>query len=352
MSSGCTGADTSAMTIIGYDPAGAWECPAANAAELLEHRNPAGNTWININTLDHDAVALLAAEYRIHPLTVEDILDTDQRPKAEEFDDYLFITFKAVHQPAVQRPGENKKAESLEDLPGLIRETDYEQISIILKEDTLITFQEKPGDNFDGIRKRIMNNAGRIRRFGTDYLAYALIDAVVDGYFEALDSLSDTIEALENRASDDTDNCLMTDIQKTKQTLMHLRRSIWPLRDSISRLIHSDSSLLHEELAPFFQDLLGNIVQAAETIESHRELIAGIIEVNLSSVSNRMNRIMKVLTIISTIFIPLTFIAGVYGMNFAHMPELQYAYSYPVIWGVMILIAVGMLYFFKRRHWI
>ncbi|MDR1307497.1 MAG: magnesium/cobalt transporter CorA [Treponema sp.] len=324
-----TGADTPAMSIIGYDPAGAWEYPAAGAAELLEHRNPAGNTWIDIPTLDHDAVSALAAEYRIHPLTVEDILDPDQRPKAEEFDDYLFITLKAVH-----------------------RETGYEQISIILKEDTLITFQEKPGNNFDGIRKRIMNNAGRIRRFGTDYLAYALMDAVVDGYFFALDSLSDTIEALENRASDDTDSRLMTDIQKTKQTLMRLRRSVWPLRDSISRLIHSDSPLLHEELAPFFQDLQGNIVQAAETIESHRELIAGIIEVNLSSISNRMNRIMKVLTIISTIFIPLTFIAGVYGMNFTHMPELGYAYSYPVIWGVMILTAAGMIYFFKRRRWI
>ncbi|MDR1143673.1 MAG: magnesium/cobalt transporter CorA [Spirochaetaceae bacterium] len=324
-----TGADIPAMSIIGYDPAGAWERPAANTAELLEHRNPAGNTWININTLDHDAVSALAAEYRIHPLTVEDILDTDQRPKAEEFDDYLFITLKAVH-----------------------RETGYEQISIILTEDTLITFQEKPGDNFGGIRKRIMNNAGRIRRFGVDYLAYALMDAVADGYFLVLDSLSDTIEALEDRTSGDTDDCLMADIQKTKQILIHLRRSIWPLRDSISRLIHSDSSLLHEGLAPFFQDLHGNIIQAAETIESHRELIAGIIEVNLSSVSNRTNRIMKVLTIISTIFIPLTFIAGVYGMNFTHMPELHYAYSYPVIWGIMILIAAGMLYFFKRRRWI
>jgi magnesium transporter len=334
-----TKADISAMSIIGYDPAGAWEHLSSSAAELLDYRNPAGNTWININTLDHDAVALLAAEYHIHPLTVEDILDTDQRPKAEEFDEYLFITFKAIHRKT-------------SDLPGIIRETDYEQISIILKEDTLITFQEKPGDNFGGIRKRIMNNAGRIRKVRIDYLAYAIMDAVVDDYFLVLDSLSETIEVLEDRSSDDTDNGLMTEIQKTKQALMHLRRSLWPLRDSISRLIHSDSPLIHEELGPFLQDLHGNTIQAAETVESHRELIAGIIEMNLSSVSNRMNRIMKVLTIISTIFIPLTFIVGVYGMNFVHMPELQYAYSYPVTWGIMILIAAGMLYFFKRRRWI
>jgi magnesium transporter len=318
-------------SVIGYDPAGAWEHSAETVEELLQRRNPAGLSWLNINTLDHDTVSALAAEYRIHPLTVEDILDTNQRPKAEEFDDYLFIVFKAIHR---EEEGFN-----------------YEQISIILKEDTVITFQEKPGDNFNGIRKRIMNNAGRIRRTGSAYLAYVLMDAVVDDYFAILDLLSDKIEILEDRSSEDAVD-FMSDFQGTKQTLLQLRRSIWPLRDSVSRIIHSDSKLLHDELAPFLQDLQGNVIQAAETVESHRELMAGIMEMNLAAMSNRMNRIMKVLTIISTIFIPLTFIVGVYGMNFVHMPELHSPYGYPVTWGIMIFIAAGMLIFFKRRRWI
>jgi magnesium transporter len=318
-------------SVIGYDPAGAWEHSAATLEELLKHRNPAGLSWININTLDHDTVSALAAEYRIHPLTVEDILDTKQRPKAEEFDDYLFVVLKAIHR--------EEKGFS------------YEQISIILREDTVITFQEKPGDNFDGIRKRIINNAGRIRRTGSSYLAYSLMDAVVDDYFAILDSLSDKIEILEDRASEDTED-FMSDFQGTKQTLLQLRRSIWPLRDSVSRIIHSDSKLFHDDLAPFLQDLQGNVLQAVETVESHRELMAGIMEMNLAAMSNRTNRIMKVLTIISTIFIPLTFIVGVYGMNFVHMPELRSSYGYPVTWGIMILIAAGMLIFFKRHRWI
>jgi magnesium transporter len=318
-------------SVIGYDPAGAWEHSAETVEELLKSRNPAGLSWLNINTLDPDTVSALAAEYRIHPLTVEDILDTNQRPKSEEFDDYLFIVLKAIHREE--------------------EEFSYEQISIILREDTVITFQEKPGDNFNGIRKRIMNNAGRIRRTGSAYLAYALMDAVVDDYFSILDSLSDKIELLEDRSSEDTE-CFMTDFQGTKQSLLQLRRSIWPLRDSVSRIIHSDSKLLHEELAPFLQDLQGNVIQAAETVESHRELMAGIMEMNLAAMSNRMNRIMKVLTIISTIFIPLTFIVGVYGMNFVHMPELRSSYGYPITWAIMILIAGGMLLFFKRRRWI
>jgi magnesium transporter len=331
-------------SIIGYDPVGAWEHSSENLQELLDRRNPAGLNWININTLDPAAVSALAGEYRIHPLTAEDILDTDQRPKAEEFDDYLFITLKAVHRNggAKVRCGESFDGEQI----------DYEQISIILKEDTIITFQEKPGDAFGGIRKRIMNNAGKIRKASADYLAYTLMDAVVDDYLSIMDSISDKIETLESRSSDESDRTFMEDFQDTKQTLLHLRRYIWPLRESVTRLIHSDSKLIHEELSPFLHDLHDNVIQAVETMESHRELLAGVMEMNLSAVSNRMNRIMKVLTIISTIFIPLTFIAGVYGMNFTHMPELSSVYGYPVTWGIMLLIAAGMLIFFKRRRWI
>jgi magnesium transporter len=283
-----------------------------------------------MNRLDSGLIHELAKTFLIHPLTVEDILDTEQRPKAEEFDDYLFITLKAIHQ----------KDE------GPV----FEQISIILKEDVVLTFREWSGDNFDGIRKRIRNNAGRIRRLGADYLAYALMDAVVDEYFSALDALGDEIESFEDRADGDAD--FIPDIQKTKQKLFTLRKSIWPLRDSVSHIIHSDSSVIRSELEPFLKDLHDHVLQAAETVENYRELVAGVMEVNLSAVSNGMNRIMKMLTIISTIFIPLTFIVGVYGMNFEVMPELRLSYGYPAVMGVMLLIAVGMLIFFKRRRWI
>jgi magnesium transporter len=320
------------LSIIGYDPIGAWMKTADTVDELLRYRNPAGLTWINVNGPDNSKeVGRIADFFHIHPLTVEDIMDTGQRPKIEEFDHYLFIVLKALNSgdPPVT-----------------------EQISLILMEDTVITFQEIPGDSFDGIRKRILNDAGRIRRLGADYLAYVLMDSVVDAYFLVLDTLGTGLEEFEERAIDENDISFIPDLQRVKQNLLRIRRIIWPLRESLSSLLRLDSKLIHDGLKPFLKDLYDNIIQAVETVENYRELMSGVTEVNLSSVSNRMNRVMKVLTIISTIFIPLTFIVGVYGMNFAHMPELSLPYAYPVTWGVMALIAAGMLFFFKRRHWI
>ncbi|MDR2608785.1 MAG: magnesium/cobalt transporter CorA [Treponema sp.] len=320
------------LSIIGYDPAGAWHRFASTVEELLANKNPAGITWIDVEGLESsDVIHRFAEEYRIHPLTVEDILDTGQRPKVEEFDDYLFIVVKAVN-PA--------------------DELDFEQISLVITENAVITFQEKTGDFFDGIRKRILNNAGRIRRAGTGYLAYSIIDAVVDEYFVILDRMGDTIESFEDRAIDESDDSFIRDIQTVKQNLLRIRRIIWPLRESVNILLRLESKLINKDLEPFFKDLYDNIMQAVETVESYRELIAGEMEVNLSAVSNRMNKVMKVLTIISTIFIPLTFIVGVYGMNFAFMPELGMRYAYPVTWGIMICIAIGMIIFFKTRKWL
>ncbi|MDR0624433.1 MAG: magnesium/cobalt transporter CorA [Treponema sp.] len=320
------------LSIIGYDPAGAWMKKEKTFEELLSHKNPAGITWINVECLDlPQEIHKLAETYHIHPLTIEDILDIEQRPKVEEFDDYLFITLKAVNPST-----------------GL----EFEHISLVLARDTVITFQEKPGDYFDGIRKRILNNGGRIRRMGADYLAYLIIDAVVDEYFAVLDTLGSGIEEFEDRAIDENDDTLIKDIQKIKQDMLRVRRVVWPLRESISLLLHVDSTRIGDDLEPFLKDLYDHIIQAAETVETYRELMAGVMEVNLSAVSNRMNKVMKVLTIISTIFIPLTFIAGVYGMNFRFMPELDVPWAYPVTWGIMVIIALGMLIFFKRRHWI
>jgi magnesium transporter len=320
------------LSIIGYDPIGAWAKKAETADELLEYANPAGLNWINVDCLDNTAaINRLAEVFKIHPLTVEDILDAEQRPKVEEFDDYLFITFKAVN-PDVH----------------LV----FEHISIIVTGDTVITFQEKPGDYFDGIRKRIMNNAGRIRRLGPDYLAYALMDAAADEYFVILDKLGEEIEEFEDRAVDESDENFIHDIQHIKRKLLRVRRVVWPIRESLSLLMHMDSKRVSDELEPFLKDLYDHIIKAAETVETYRELIAGVMEINLSAASNRLNKVMKVLTIISTIFIPLTFIVGVYGMNFKFMPEIEMKWAYPVIWGIMILVGIGMIIFFKKRRWL
>ncbi|MDR2634059.1 MAG: magnesium/cobalt transporter CorA [Treponema sp.] len=319
--------------IIGYDPVGAWMKTSDTVADVLAYRNTGGLSWIHINGLTGpSALQPLTETFNIHPLTVEDILDTEQRPKAEEFAGYLFIILKAI------LPHE--------------AEITFDQISLILTQDTVITFQERPGDLFKGIRRRILDNIGRIRRMGADYLAYGILDSVVDEYFLALDSLGKRVEDFEERALDENDVSLIADLQKIKQTLIRIRRIIWPLRESLTSLVHLDSTLINLELEPFLKDLQDNVIQVVETLETYRDLLTGVMEVNLSALSNRMNKVMKVLTIISTIFIPLTFIVGVYGMNFAYMPELNFPYAYPITWGVMVLIAAGMLWFFKRRHWL
>jgi magnesium transporter len=319
-----------ALSVIRYDQNEVQEFSGGALSGLPENR-AGGVTWINLNYLDAALVNALAGAFAIHPLTVEDILDTRQRPKAEEFETYLFLSLKAIH-----RAGEDHG---------------YEQISIILMNNTVLTFQERPGDNFDGIRKRIRNSAGRIRRMGADYLAYALVDAVVDEYFIILDALGDEIEDFEERAAGARDADFITSIQRIRRQLFTLRKSVWPLRDSVSHIIHSDADFFGADLEPFLKDLYDHTLQASDTVESCREIIAGVMEVNLSTASNGMNKIMKVLTIISTIFIPLTFIAGVYGMNFRFMPELGWPYGYPAIMGVMILTAAGMLVYFRRRRW-
>ncbi|MDR2483273.1 MAG: magnesium/cobalt transporter CorA, partial [Treponema sp.] len=278
------------------------------------------------------AINRLAGFYAIHPLTVEDILNTEQRPKVEEFDNYLFISLKAIRKQPEGEPI-------------------FDQVSFVLTGTTLLTFQEIPGDSFDGIRRRILGNGGKVRKMGADYLAYTLIDAVVDEYFLVLDALGSGMEVFEDRALDERDAAFTPDIQTVKQRLLRIRRAVWPLRESVALLLRLDSPKISAELDPFLRDLQENIIQAAETVETYRELIAGVMEINLSAVSNRMSKVMTVLTIISTIFIPLTFIVGVYGMNFQYMPELASRYGYPIVWGCMILIALGMIVFFKRRRW-
>jgi magnesium transporter len=321
------------LSLIGYDPVGMWTKTMTTAEELAAWKNPASITWIDVECFDQpDEVTRLAEMFGIHPLTVEDILDsTHQRPKAEEFDHYLFMAFKAV---------------------SFLKVSDFLNISLVITKDTVLSFHHEPGSYFDGIRKRIVNNAGRVRHMGTDYLAYALIDAVVDEYFISIDTLESEIETFEDRTLDEKDDSFIYDIQEIKRKLLKMRRAIWPLRESISLLMRFESKLISNDLAPFLKDLYDHIIQAAEAVDTYRELIAGIMEINMTMASTRLNRVIKVLTIISTLFIPLTFIVGVYGMNFEFMPELGYAPAYFIVWGVMLFIVLGMLLFFKRLRWI
>ncbi|HCM26122.1 MAG: magnesium and cobalt transport protein CorA [Treponema sp. GWB1_62_6] len=329
------------LSVIGYDPIGSWTKSAVTVDELLGYRNTGGVNWINVNGLkDAQAISRLAQAYGIHMLTVEDILNTEHRPKVEEFDDYIYFTLKAISWK-----------EALQPEAGETGGVEYEQISVVLTGDTVITFQEEAGDSFDPIRRRIDANLGRIRKMGPDYLAYGIVDSIVDSYFLVLERLGTELELFETRAIEETGRAFMRELQAIKQEVLRMRRAIWPLRESIGALVRMETELISGELAPFLKDLHDNVVQAAETMESYRELTAGILEVNLSSVSNRMNEVMKVLTIISTIFIPLTFIVGVYGMNFRFMPELESRWGYPLAWGVMAVIAGAMVAFFKKRKW-
>lgn len=322
-----------ALSLFVYDEA-AWrvDCPATTAA-LLEELEPDKVNWINVNGLSGGAVERICDALGIHPLVVEDILTTEHRPHVESYDDFLFIITKMLSPRA----------------DGSI---EYEQVSIIVTNSTVVTIQETPGDCFGPIRERIKSGAGRLRRMGPGYLAYGLLDVIVDNYFFVLEGLGDRLDRFEFAAIDPAaSRRFMPELQELKEELLRLRRVLWPVRDSIAALTRLEGTRFSSELSPFLRDLLENCIQAVEAVETYREHAASLLEVYLSSVSNRMNEVMKVLTIISTIFIPLTFLAGVYGMNFRYMPELALPWTYPALLGLMAVIACGMLVYFKRKHW-
>jgi len=230
---------------------------------------------------------------------------------------------------------------------------EYEQVSFILTRHVVITFQETPGDCFGPVRERLRAGTGRLRKAPVSYLAYALLDVIVDNYFTLLEWLGDRLEEYEGMSASARDaSGFMAGLQAVKADLNRMRRTVWPIRETANALLHSGSDLLDDSLDPFLRDLQENTVQVIEALESYRETASGIQEVFLSSISTRMNEVMKVLTIISTIFIPLTFIAGVYGMNFEHMPELGQRWGYPAVWGLMAAIALGMIAFFRKKRWL
>lgn len=291
-------------------------------------------TWLNVDGI-HDVTILerLGKHFRISPLVLEDILNIDHRPKKEEHSDYLFISIKML---SIGAAGE------------MVRE----QVSMILGQNYVITFQEDiAGDVFDSVRERIRGGKGRIRRMGADYLAYALVDVMVDNYFLVLESLGERYEALEERLMDAKDPKVMMEINGAKKQMLIFRKAVWPVRDIVTSLVRDESPLIGRETSVFFRDVYDHVIEVLEISEVLREMVGVLVELYLTNLSNRTNEIMKVLALISTIFMPLTFVAGIYGMNFENMPELTFRYGYPITLAVMGLIALLFMLYFRRRGW-
>lgn len=290
--------------------------------------------WININGINHtEAVTTICRLYDVHYLYQEDILNIFQRPKAELEDNYIFLTFKSLEW---------------ESTPGHVTE---EQISLILAENATISFQEKPGDHFGYLREKLTADLSVIRTRKADYLFYRLLDITVDSYFELLEKMGVILEDLENKILEKPSSALLQEIQRNRKDLMTIRKNIYPMRDLLSKVINSEHPLISDATVKYFRDVQDHTIQIIETLETFREMNLSLKDAYLNAMSHEMNKIMKVLTIISTLFIPLTFIAGVYGMNFKYMPELEWAHGYYFTWGIMVTVVVSLIIWFRRKSW-
>ena len=322
------------ITIIDYDEEHLQEKDAKSIKECFPYKDKPTVTWINVDGLHEiKVIEEIGKHFNLHPLILEDIVDTDQRPKIKDFGDYIFIILKMLYC--------DKKSNTIR----------VEQVSLILGKNYIISFQEREGDVFNFIRERIRNNIGRIRKLGADYLAYSLIDAIVDNYFTIIEKLDEEIENLEDKVIIQPNPSNVQAIHKLKRDLIFLRKSVWPLREVISFLEKGESPLVLESTNIYLRDVYGHTIQVMDTVETLRDIISGILDIYLSSINTRMNEIMKMLTIIATIFIPLTFITGIYGMNFQNMPEIKWVWGYPIVLLGMSIIGIVMVIYFKRKKW-
>ena len=323
------------ISILDYDENQFEEKEAKTIEECFPFKDKPTTTWINIDGLHQvDIIEKIGKYFDFHPLLLEDILNTEQRPKIEDFENHIYIVLKIL------------------DYEDKTNEINSEQISIIFGQNFVISFQEKEVDVFNQIKERIRTGKGRIRKMGADHLAYSLIDAIVDGYFIILEKLGENIEVVEEKMIANPTPETLHAIHRLKRKMISLRKSVWPLREVVSALERSDSSLIQESTRIYLKDVYDHTVQVIDSVETFRDMLSGMLDVYLSSISNKMNEIMKVLTIIATIFIPLTFIAGVYGMNFENMPELKWRWGYPAIWSVMLFIGILMLVYFRKKKWL
>ena len=323
------------ITYLDYDEQNFEEKQVSSIEDCFSFKTTPTVTWINIDGLHEvEIIEELGKQFELHPLILEDILNTGQRPKMEDFEKYLFVVLKML---------------SYQDEGQVVQ---VEQVSLVLGSNYVISFQEQVGDVFNPIRDRIRNSKGRIRKMGCDYLMYALLDAVVDNYFAILEKLGERIESMEEELITNPTDRTLHQIYALKREMVFLRKSVWPLRELVSGLQRSESPLIGESTGIYLRDVYDHTIQVIDTVESFRDMVSGMLDTYLSSISNKMNTVMKVLTIIATIFIPLTFIAGIYGMNFENMPELKWRYGYAVVWAVMGLVFILMLVYFKRKKWL
>ncbi len=323
------------ITLFNYTSEGFIEKTVQSIEECLPYRDEKSVTWINIDGVhDTELIAKMGELFMFHPLLLEDVVNTSQRPKADDYDDHLYTVLPMLTY------NESKHC------------IDSEQISIVLSKNFVVSFQQTEGDLFDVIRERIRDNKSKIRNYGNDYLVYRMIDVIVDHYFLLLEKIGDAVEMLEDRIRSQINGTIIEDTQKIKNDLLLLRRSVYPLREVLNSLVKDDHKLLAKRTQRFIRDVHDHSVQIMETLEMFREVVNGLREAYNSQLNMEMNKTIQTLTIMSVIFIPLSFIAGFYGMNFQHMPELEWKWGYPAVIAVMVAVSLGMVIFFRRKRWL
>lgn len=323
------------MSLYDYDVKQLEEHDITEIEESKPYLDSPSKTWVNVCGLhDVDKLKHIWDYFNLHPLIQEDIINTNQRAKIEEYPEHMFFVLRMMN--FVEETGD----------------LNVEQVSIVLSKNSVLSFQEDDFPIYEPILHRLRNNAPRLRKEGPDYLAYALIDTIVDHYFKVMEKFGDEIEILEEKILEDVDNSAPEQIHALRRKLIYFRKALWPLRDSLNTLLREESHLINEENKIYFRDVHDHLVQIIDGLENYRDMVLGMLDMYMSQVSNRMNEVMKVLTIIATIFIPLTFIAGIYGMNFEYMPELSLPWAYPTVWGIMIAATIGMVFYFKKKRWL
>lgn len=324
------------ITVFDYDAEKLEQKELKNLKDCAVYEAKPSITWIDIDGIgDTAAVRKICECFNIHPLVQDDILHTTQRPKIEYFEGYIYIVLKML---------------SLDEKKSKIK---AEQVSLVLGKNFVLSFQEKPeGDVFNPIRERLKIADNRIRKMGADYLVYSLIDVVIDNYFTIMEKLGERVEFLEEELVKDPTPKTMQTIHKLKQEMIYLRRSVWPLREVISAFEREESDLVNPATKVYVRDIYDHTIQVIDIIETFRDIVSGMVDIYLSSINNKLNEVVKVLTIITTIFMPLSFIAGVYGMNFHFLPELSWRFGYPFALGIMLAVAFVMVIFFRRKKWL
>jgi magnesium transporter len=322
------------ITLIDYSNAHYEERPVGSLEDILAYRDKESITWVIVEGLsDASIIESIGTHFNVHALVLEDILNTHQRPKLEEHDDYLFVVLKSL----------------------IPEEGDFvvnnEQVSMLILRNFIFTFKEKSDSLLAPVRKRLENSHGRFRSLGSDYLMYTVLDTIVDMNFDIMDQLEETLIGLEEEIFRSPGREVLEKIHAVKLEVIRMRRYISPIRDLTAGLLRSESTLIEQNTRIYLRDVHDHVLRIIESIETHRDILASLLEIYLSSISSKLNEVMKVLTVFSSVFIPLTFLTGIYGMNFESMPELKWAWGYPAIWGVFILTSGSLFLYFKRKGW-